>query len=129
PATTMRPYNTAAASRRRLDWLPNSLKKRLATRASLLVIGVLVLCGLPQISSGFGLAVTEAISFNGNLVGTDSFNSTNDLYSTGGLYDPTKALDHGDVLTSSTDRYATDIGSGKIKGSLHARGAGSIIHL
>src|ERR1041385_3550797 len=66
------------------------------------------------------LAVTMAakrnINLSGNNVGTDSFDSVDPNYSTGGLYDPAKRKAHGDVVTDSTIINDFNLGNADIRG-------------
>jgi hypothetical protein len=66
-----------------------------------------------------GMVISDTIDFSGNGITTDSFNSTDTNYSTGGLYDATKALDHGDVTILSTNANAFQVSNGDIKGTVH----------
>ncbi len=70
---------------------------------------------------GGAMVVATTVDFKGFGITTDSFNSTNSLYSTGGLYDPNKAQDHGDVTSTSSDTNAVNIQNGKIKGTVHTQ--------
>jgi hypothetical protein len=67
------------------------------------------------------MVVSTTVDFKGFGITTDSFNSTNKQYSTAGLYDPSKASDHGDVTTLSSATNAVNIQNGKIKGTVHTR--------
>ena len=75
----------------------------------------------PKPSQGVGgaMIVSTTVNFNGQGITTDSFNSSDANYSTGGLYDPTKARDHGDVWTISGNTNAVQVDNGKVKGSVH----------
>jgi hypothetical protein len=65
------------------------------------------------------MIVATTIDFSGQGVTTDSFNSSDTNYSTGGMYDPAKARDHGDISTLSTNAGAIGIANGTVKGSVH----------
>src|SRR5439155_24610750 len=56
---------------------------------------------------------------------SDSFNSTNALYSTNGKYDPDLALDHGDIATNSGLADSLKAGNANIKGKI-STGPGGI---
>ncbi len=62
------------------------------------------------------MAAKKNINLSGFNVATDSFDSADPNYSTNGLYDPTKAKDHGDVVTDSTITNDFSVGNAKIKG-------------
>ena len=70
---------------------------------------------------GKALVAKKAIELSGNNIFTDSYNSTNPLYSTAqGQYDPAKARDNGDVAINSGDIIDVgSMGNAKIKGTLH----------
>lgn len=70
---------------------------------------------------GKALVAKTAISLNGFNVLTDSYNSTNPLYSTAdGRYDPAKTLANGDVAIDSGDLVNVgSMGNAKIKGTVH----------
>jgi hypothetical protein len=48
-----------------------------------------------------GMVAKGQIDLSGNNIRTDSFDSTDPAYSTGGAYDPAKAKDNGDIATNS----------------------------
>jgi hypothetical protein len=73
----------------------------------------------PSQSVGGAMIVATTVNFNGQGITTDSFNSTDANYSTGGLYDPTKARDHGDVWTISGNTNSIQVDNGTVKGSVH----------
>ncbi len=54
------------------------------------------------------------INLNGNNISTDSFDSQNPLYSTGGQYDPTKRRDNGDIATNSGLVNSLSVGNADI---------------
>jgi hypothetical protein len=77
----------------------------------------------------YALAVQDSIDVYGNRFFADSFDSSSPLFSTNGLYDPGKTLDHGDVaawgglagltnwINVGTNNW-TNIGKVTIQGSL-----------
>jgi len=67
----------------------------------------------------FALAARRGIDLKGNNVAIDSFDSADPNYSTGGLYDPAKRKDNGDVVTDDTMVNSLTVGNGRIMG--HAR--------
>jgi hypothetical protein len=66
------------------------------------------------------------VDMNGNGIATDSYNSSNALYSTNGKYDPAKAHDRGDVSTISGLQNSLTIGNADIKGRLQTGPGGSV---
>jgi len=67
----------------------------------------------------FAVAAKGGIDFKGNNVAIDSFDSGDTNYSTGGLYDPAKRKDNGDVVTDDTMINSLSVGNARILG--HAR--------
>ena len=67
-----------------------------------------------------------SIDFSGNNVTTDSFDSSNPLYNTGGQYDATKSKDNGDVRTNGKTAGVFDAGNADIKGHV-ATGPGGTV--
>jgi type II secretory pathway pseudopilin PulG len=70
-------------------------------------------------TNGAAILVNSNITFSGFNVTVDSFDSSNPDYSTNGLYDPNKPLDHGDVISISSLSNAIYIGDSKIYGTVH----------
>ena len=66
------------------------------------------------------------INLNGNNIATDSFDSGNPLYSTGGRYDPGKRKDNGDVATNSGLVNSLSVGNADIYGKVSTGPGGSI---
>lgn len=66
------------------------------------------------------------INMNGNNIRTDSFDSANTAYSSGGQYDPTKAKDNGDVATNSGLANSLNVGNANIFGRVGTGPGGSI---
>jgi hypothetical protein len=62
------------------------------------------------------IVARDSISFSGNNVIADSFNSADTNFSTGGLYDPAKARDNGDVICNGTIASSISIGNASIYG-------------
>lgn len=62
-----------------------------------------------------GMAAIGDINFNGNNVGTDSFNSSNTNLSTNGRYDPTKTSTNGTVASVGG---VVNVGNANVKGSV-----------
>ena len=64
------------------------------------------------------MAAKDTIDFKGNNISTDSFDSTTNTYSTGGLYDVTKRKDNGDVVTDSVVTNSLNLGNANIRGTI-----------
>ena len=64
------------------------------------------------------MAAKDRINLRGNNISSDSFDSSNPLYSTGGLYDVTKRKDGGDIVTDSVLTNSFDIGNANIRGTV-----------
>jgi Tfp pilus assembly protein PilX len=73
----------------------------------------------PDLPLPAAMVVSTSVSFNGFNISTDSFNSTDTNYSTGGTYDPAKASDKGNVVSLSTVPGSVQIGNAKVKGTIH----------
>ena len=76
----------------------------------------------------FGMAMLAKgqIDLSGNNIATDSFDSVNPAFSTGGKYDPTKAKDAGDVATNSGVVNSFNVGNGDIHGHVATGPGGNI---
>jgi hypothetical protein len=70
----------------------------------------------PVILTPGAMVVLSTVDFSGQGISADSFISSDTNYSSGGLYDPRKARDHGDVVTLSSATNAIQVGNAKIKG-------------
>ncbi|MBI3414269.1 MAG: hypothetical protein HY043_02940 [Verrucomicrobia bacterium] len=68
----------------------------------------------------------NSIDLNGNNIATDSFDSTDPNYSTGGMYDPAKTKDNGDVATNSGLVNSLNVGNADIYGHVATGPGGSI---
>lgn len=73
-----------------------------------------------------GMVAKEGINLNGQNVKTDSFDSSDSRYSTGGAYDPAKARDGGDVATNSGIDGILNVGNANIHGHVSTGPGGSI---
>lgn len=80
----------------------------------------------PAIPTPGAMVVTSTVDLSGMGIATDSFNSSDTNFSTGGLYDPRKALDHGDVVTLSSQANSIQVGNGKIKGKVRTGPEGQV---
>jgi len=73
------------------------------------------------------MVARDKIDMNGNNISTDSYDSSNPLYSTpNGTYDPAKARDNGDVSTVSGVQNAINVGNANIKGRVRTGPGGSV---
>jgi hypothetical protein len=73
-----------------------------------------------------GLVAKGRIDLNGNNVATDSFDSSDPNYSTGGAYDPAKNKDKGDVATNSGLTNSLNVGNADIMGHVSTGPGGTI---
>ncbi len=73
-----------------------------------------------------GMVAKDSIDLNGNGVSTDSFDSTNPSYSTGGLYDRAKARDNGDIGVNSSIINSINLGNADIHGKASTGPNGTI---
>jgi hypothetical protein len=73
-----------------------------------------------------GLVARDSIDLKGNGVTTDSFDSEDPAYSTGGQYDPAKNKDHGDVAVNYGLTDSLGLGNANIFGSVAVGPGGSI---
>ena len=72
------------------------------------------------------MVAKHTIDLNGNNIATDSFDSGNPTYSTGGQYDSTKALSNGDVASNDSIINAVNVGNANIHGHV-ATGPGGTV--
>ena len=74
------------------------------------------------------MVAKNTINLNGNNIKTDSFDSTNPLYSTNGLYDPNvnKLKDNGDIATNSGIVNSIQVGNANIWGHASTGPGGSL---
>jgi hypothetical protein len=70
------------------------------------------------------MVVLTTLNWTGSGCTSDSFNSSDTNYSTGGMYDPTKAEAHGDITTLSTNAGAINLANGTVKGTVHTAPGG-----
>ena len=70
-----------------------------------------------------GLVAKGMIDVNGNNVRTDSFDSSDIMYNTGGMYDPTKNKDGGDVATNG---QIVNVGNADIMGHVSTGPGGKV---
>ncbi|HXJ55284.1 MAG TPA: hypothetical protein VNU68_01350 [Verrucomicrobiae bacterium] len=69
----------------------------------------------------------ERIDMNGNGILTDSFDSTDPNLSTGGVYDPAKVSDNGDVGSIAGLTNTVGVGNADIKGRVHTGKGGTVL--
>lgn len=72
------------------------------------------------------LVARNDIDIHGNNFYSDSFDSTNPLYSTNGLYTPSKRRDNGDVATNSGLTNSLNVGNADIYGKASTGPGGSL---
>lgn len=73
-----------------------------------------------------GMVAKGRIDLSGNNIRTDSFDSADPAYSTGGRYDAAKARDHGDVATNSGLINSFVVGNANIYGRAATGPGGSV---
>ena len=73
-----------------------------------------------------GLVAKHTIDLNGRNLYSDSYNSTNSAYSTNGRWDPSRALDHGDIASNDTITNSVNLGNATIRGSVATGPKGTI---
>jgi hypothetical protein len=73
-----------------------------------------------------GMVAKDSIDMNGNNIRADSFDSTNPIYSTNGLYIQSKARDKGDIAVNSSLTNSLNIGNADIYGHV-STGPGGVI--
>ncbi len=73
-----------------------------------------------------GMVAKDSIDMNGNNIRADSFDSTNPLYSTNGLYILSKARDKGDIAVNSSLTNSLNVGNADIYGHV-STGPGGLI--
>lgn len=86
---------------------------------------VSVSCGASALFAK-GLVAKNSIDMHGNPVQTDSFDSTDPAYSTGGLYDPTKRKANGDIAVVSGLVNSLNIGNADIYGHAETGPGGTL---
>jgi hypothetical protein len=82
-------------------------------------------CGATALFSK-GLVAKDSIDMHGNPIQTDSYDSTDPAYSTGGLYDPTKHKANGDIAVVSGLLNSLNIGNANIYGHAETGPGGSM---
>ena len=65
-----------------------------------------------------GMVAKDQIDMNGNNISSNSFDSSDPNYSTGGAYDPSKVKDNGDIATNSTLTNSVNVGNANIYGKV-----------
>src|SRR6185436_7635473 len=73
-----------------------------------------------------GMLAKGQIDLNGNNIATDSFDSIDPAFSTGGQYDPAKIKDSGDIATNSGLVNSLNAGNADIHGHVATGPGGSI---
>jgi Tfp pilus assembly protein PilX len=72
------------------------------------------------------MVARRTIDMNGNNVMTDSFDSSNPLYSLNGRYDPSRARDNGDVASNASIVNAVNLGNANIYGRVAVGPGGTV---
>jgi hypothetical protein len=87
--------------------------------ASLCLIFGLCLLAWPRLAYSFAIGAIGSIDLKGNNVSSDSFDSSDPLYSTNGLYTPSKRKAGGDILTiSDLTSSILNVGNANIAGHI-----------
>jgi hypothetical protein len=73
-----------------------------------------------------GMVAKGQIDLRGNNIRTDSFDSSSTSYSTGGIYDSSKAKSNGDVATNSGLVNSLSVGNANILGKVSTGPGGSV---
>lgn len=73
-----------------------------------------------------GMVAKGQINLNGNNIKTDSFDSSDPSWSTGGVYDPNKIKDNGDVATNSGLVDSLSVGNANIYGKVSTGPGGNV---
>ena len=73
-----------------------------------------------------GMIAKGQIDLSGNNIRTDSFDSTDPAYSTGGAYDPAKAKDNGDIATNSAVIDSLNVWNADIFGKVSTGPGGTV---
>lgn len=73
-----------------------------------------------------GLVAKDKIDMNGNTIATDSFDSTDPLYSTNGLYISTRTKDNGDVAVNASVTNSLNVGNAIIQGHVAVGPGGTV---
>ncbi|MBI4659260.1 MAG: hypothetical protein HY735_10500 [Verrucomicrobia bacterium] len=74
-----------------------------------------------------GMVAKGQIDLSGNNIKTDSFDSTDPIYSTNGRYDPAKSKDNGDVATNSSLIDSLDVWNAEIYGKASTGPGGTVL--
>ena len=72
------------------------------------------------------MVAKHTINMNGNNITTDSFDSGNPTYSTGGQYDSTKTESNGDVASNDSIINSVNVGNANIHGHVATGPGGSV---
>jgi hypothetical protein len=73
-----------------------------------------------------GMVAKDKIDLHGNNIQTDSFDSSDPAFSTGGLYDVTKHKDNGDIATDSSLIDSLNLGNANIYGHVSTGPGGQV---
>jgi len=73
-----------------------------------------------------GMVAKDSINLNGNNITTDSFDSSDPLYSTNGLYIAGKRKDHGDIAVNNSLLNSLNMGNADVFGSVSTGPGGTV---
>jgi hypothetical protein len=73
-----------------------------------------------------GMVARDTIDLNGNNIKSDSFDSSDPLYSTNGLYSSSKRKDSGDIATNSSLTNSLSVGNADIYGRVSTGPNGTV---
>jgi hypothetical protein len=73
-----------------------------------------------------GLVAKGNIDLSGNGIASDSYDSLNPSYSTGGMYDPAKRRDKGDIATNSSIDDSLNVWNAEIYGKVSTGPGGNV---
>jgi len=80
----------------------------------------------PEFLYAKGVVAKGQIDLNGNNVASDSFDSSNTNYNTGGVYDPSKRKAGGDIATNSGLTNSLSVGNANVWGHVSTGPGGSV---
>ncbi len=118
------PINVASASRP-LFATAGGVAGDVVVQTSYLKRGVRV-ATQRQATFARGMVAKDSIDMNGNNIRADSFDSTNPLYSTNGMYISSKARDNGHVAVNASLTNSLSIGNADIYGRVSTGPGGTV---
>jgi hypothetical protein len=72
----------------------------------------------PNLLFPYGMLADQNVQLNGNNIMIDSFDSSDERYSTSGRYVTSKRKDNGTLVTSSSSAHDFDLGNAKVYGKI-----------